>query len=44
MSHNGFSTNQREQFRYINKQAAEFIDAGGPAISEDAKKRKLGSC
>ena len=29
------------QFRYINSQAAKFIDAGDPVISVDAKKKEL---
>lgn len=29
------------QFRYINDRAAEFIDAGDPVISVDAKKKEL---
>lgn len=29
------------QFRYINNQAAKFIDAGDPVISVDAKKKEL---
>jgi len=29
------------QFRYINMQAAKFIDAGDPVISVDAKKKEL---
>jgi hypothetical protein len=29
------------QFRYINNQAAKFIDAGYPVISVDAKKKEL---
>jgi transposase len=29
------------QFRYINSQAAQFIDSGDPVISVDAKKKEL---
>jgi transposase len=38
----GESVPERDaQFRYINSQAAKFIDAGDPVISVDAKKKEL---
>jgi transposase len=38
----GKSVPERDsQFRYINNQAAEFIDADDPVISVDAKKKEL---